>query len=97
MFSDIPLARIDEANDEVGEMLFSYCFGSMFGRVIVETIEVLRRGARVFTRVFFIMTKNIHQRRSRGAVITTYVLSDFYRFLMFVILKKEPGKKKRAC
>jgi hypothetical protein len=49
----MPRVKIDDENDDVGETVFR----SIIGRLIVETIDVLRRGVRLFIGVFFIMTK----------------------------------------
>lgn len=57
--------RIDEENDDVGEIDLSYCFDSIIGRLIVETNELLRRGVRLFTEVFFIINTIEKKKRIR--------------------------------
>ena len=71
----MPRTKIEDENDDVGDIARR----SIIGRLIVETIEVLRRGARLFIGFLFINTKNIHTRTintniySRSTMITTYV------------------------
>jgi hypothetical protein len=55
ILSDIPLVRIEEENDALGDRVFWDCF-SIIGRVIRVTKDELRLGGLIFIGVFFMTT-----------------------------------------
>jgi len=50
----MPFIRIEEENDELGEIVFCICC-SIIGRVILETNDELRLGGLIFVETFFIV------------------------------------------
>lgn len=56
MRSDMPLVRMDEEKDNVGELLLCECCCSMIGRVCFVTNDELRLGGLIFVGVCFMTT-----------------------------------------